>query len=1552
MKFYPRAGLLLAVLMLLAVFAGTARAETPPTLVSNLGEDHDAWGSVGPTAGFRVQRFTIPSGSDWTIRDLTLVFEAGTADFDIIVGIRNSGGNNPTGSPLFSLTPSSSLDDGGEIVFTAPRTAVLEGGKSYFVQIAMGGGSGHRNISMTDGDDEDSDSESGWSIRDTSRRNQTGWENDTRSIRMKLRGTPGRLATGRPVISGTPRVGQTLTSSTSSIADDDGLTTPDWTYQWIRVDGESETDISGATSSTYTLVDADHRKQLKLRVSFTDDNGTSETLTSSATAFISAGLNDASLANLGEIEFGLLGGYNTAIQLELIEWSPAFDPDVTEYSATSPLTADSVEWNDAPAPADFEATLELTYPDGTRDEDFESEIIELRAGGTGVMRLKVTAADGVTTRTYTFTILTPPALKGSLSDLPGSHDGSTAFTVSLSFDADVTSPLSRIRNAIEVSNGAVSNLAAVGDSKQDYTFDVTPRGTQRVRIRLRGSDTCDSSHSICASRKKPFPGIGSRHVGHTSDAELRTLWLRYPDGSYVPNSSAENTFGVINAHKRASYDPSRGVGLRLRAGTFTTGATIAFTGSAVASVASGSGTTATATLHQVHVDTDVTVTVTAEDGATTKTYTYTLVPDVTLACWESAYSALSSLTVQGVGGSLVSIDQAFDPAVRSYVAWMSPGTQSIDVSTTEENDEGFDIYSSGQEQQQRRQELVTESADPRRGERVFVDRVKVTTKHRVDGQCHQSRYYVKAYTPASPLPDGLYAHQATAYEQPGAELQFLVTLQGTFTGTVTVDYATSDRSAGPGRALAGLDYEATSGRLTFAPGETEKTVTVTVLDDSHDEGIETMLLEISNAYDARFVDDHGGAYVQQGRAYGVISNSELTATFDSLPGTHDGASPFTFRIAFSQATTITAEAMRDHALTVGGGTVTAASQVQTEDGLQNLWELTLKPSGRGEVSLLLPGNRACTEAGAVCASDDRPLSADVSGTVTGPDGASNAAPAGLPAISGTAQVGDTLTAGTSGISDADGLTNVSYSYQWIRNAGTDDSDISGATGTSYTLVDADQGKTIKVKVTFTDDGGTEETLVSEATGAVAPAPSTDPIWSTTLTVGVRSEYRGYSLIASPDFGSVSDDKFDYGTGASYQADAVLAYGEGVMFDVRNRGATLSELVLEWADETLPLADATWDASRHRYTWGQSWLDEHAPSLNASTYATTLSGGRTGTVCLRTSARECPSTTLSDPPPLTASFGDMPASHDGSSAFTFTLSFSEDVAGLSYKTLRDSAFDVTGGSVTNAGRQMQGSNQDWTITVTPDGDGDVTVTLPETTDCSATGAICIGDRPLSAAVSATVATRPNSPATGSPTITGTAQVGQTLTANTSGISDADGLTNVSYSYQWIRNDGTDDSDISGATGSAYSLVDADQGKTIKVKVTFTDDRDNNESLTSAATGEVAEAPSPLTVRLENEPSTHNGTAVFTFQVRFSEEFPLSYRTLRDHAFTVSGGEVKKANRLETGSNIGWLITVQPGSDAAVTISLPATTDCADDGAICTEDGRKLSNSLEFTVDGPG
>ena len=94
--------------------------------------------------------------------------------------------------------------------------------------------------------------------------------------------------------------------------------------------------------------------------------------------------------------------------------------------------------------------------------------------------------------------------------------------------------------------------------------------------------------------------------------------------------------------------------------------------------------------------------------------------------------------------------------------------------------------------------------------------------------------------------------------------------------------------------------------------------------------------------------------------------------------------------------------------------------------------------------------------------------------------------------------------------------------------------------------------------------------------------------------------------------------------------------------------------------------------------------------------------------------------------------------------------------------------------------------------------------------------------LTSSATAVVGPFSNRVATGAPVITGTAQVGNSLTADTSNIADSDGLANVSYSYQWISNHGSSDTDIEGATGSSYTLVAGDEGNTIKVRASFTDD----------------------------------------------------------------------------------------------------------------------------------
>ena len=145
--------------------------------------------------------------------------------------------------------------------------------------------------------------------------------------------------------------------------------------------------------------------------------------------------------------------------------------------------------------------------------------------------------------------------------------------------------------------------------------------------------------------------------------------------------------------------------------------------------------------------------------------------------------------------------------------------------------------------------------------------------------------------------------------------------------------------------------------------------------------------------------------------------------------------------------------------------------------------------------------------------------------------------------------------------------------------------------------------------------------------------------------------------------------------------------------------------------------------------------------------------------------------------------------------------------------------------------------------------------------------------LTSAATAAVEPRPNSPATGAPTISGTAQVGETLTAETSAIADADGMSGAVFIYQWLA----DDADIAGATSDTYTLVDADLEKAVKVRVIFTDNRSHQETskLTSAATAAVEPRP--------NSPATGAPTISGTAQGRAGVgSLPSAWRTSRLHS----------------------------------------------------------------------
>ena len=209
------------------------------------------------------------------------------------------------------------------------------------------------------------------------------------------------------------------------------------------------------------------------------------------------------------------------------------------------------------------------------------------------------------------------------------------------------------------------------------------------------------------------------------------------------------------------------------------------------------------------------------------------------------------------------------------------------------------------------------------------------------------------------------------------EIDFTVTLDEAASGTVTVDYTTSD-----GTADAGDDYTAKSGTLSFSAGTTSKTLSVGIEDDIENESDETFTVTLSNP---------SGADLGTATATGTIRNRKvepLTARFEGMPSEHDG-SEFTFELHFSENVKTGFAKMRDRAFTLDEADIVTAKRKNPQSADKNKsWTITVKPDGDDRISITLPAAASCTDNTSICTHDDRKVSHSTSATVDGPVGIS------------------------------------------------------------------------------------------------------------------------------------------------------------------------------------------------------------------------------------------------------------------------------------------------------------------------------------------------------------------------------------------------------------------------------------------------------------------------------------------------------------------------------------------------------------------------------------
>lgn len=207
---------------------------------------------------------------------------------------------------------------------------------------------------------------------------------------------------------------------------------------------------------------------------------------------------------------------------------------------------------------------------------------------------------------------------------------------------------------------------------------------------------------------------------------------------------------------------------------------------------------------------------------------------------------------------------------------------------------------------------------------------------------------------------------------------------------------------------------------------------------------------------------------------------------------------------------------------------------------------------------------------------------------------------------------------------------------------------------------------------------------------------------------------------------------------------------------------------------------------------------------------------------------------------------------------------------------------------------------------------------------------------------------NHPPTGIPRVSGVAEPGRRLKANTREIEDPNGTVNAEFQYQWKRSDGTGSAEpIPGATTKSYRVQEEDQGTQMKVAVSFTDDSGFDETVESKPR---TLQSSTFLGRLNSPPEEHDGINAFTMNLHLNQVLATTPLAPRPASFAVTGGTIERVHRLGSNHRL-WEITIRPASDDAVTVSLPLRATCQEPGAICTADGRVVSNASSRTIPGP-
>ena len=1126
-------------------------------------------------------------------------------------------------------------------------------------------------------------------------------------------------ATGQPTISGGGQVGKTLTAATDDIEDPDGLpTTPTFTYQWVRVDGSTDTDIPGAASETYTLTASDLGKQIKVKVSFTDFRGHAEgPLTS-----------DAYPRN-GTVTVVVLPGPCPAVNdwcatMTVAENGPGFG---YEFDKAGSLDDNMIEYGGK----EIEVFKVYSLSHFSGDEFFFESIPRVPRGtvitvGDLTLTTDAESDNGIFGNEWVWTPgELPPELLWSdgqevrISLVLGSFpaEGAPAITGAAQVGKTLTAGLGTIADTdglpatfpndymfqwVRVDADGVSNETPIGANAATYTLAAADAGK---KIKVKVSFTDDRAHpEAVTSEAYPSSGTIMLPAGVTVSKSALTVTEQ--------DATGDTYTVVLNSRPTASV-------------TVTVGG---YTGSDV------TPNPASLTFAPSVWNTVLTVTVTAEGDMNTVDETVSLTHSAT-----STDTDYSGITIASV---TVTVDDNANPAAEGKPTISGPAQvgRTLTAATADITDADGLTMVSYEYQWIASGTVIADATSSTYTPTSSEQGDKITVRVTFDDDEDNPETLTSDET-APVVPDAASCGGSAVWCSTLTVGYSTPDLYGAFVGLAT-NIRTPPESFG---SLVGA---------TFTHLGTSYTVTQ----------IFAVERQLFLATSPNLPDDGAGLTLHIQRVSGTyalkLSDRAFYGIFPQFPA---GTKVWYF-------SGVLAPGPANPPLLRAYSGVNGDYEQETDEGTL----LTVS---------LFHENR------------------DAEGT---------------PTISGTAQVGQVLTADPSGIIDADGLTTATFTYQWLRvdADGVSNETPIGTNAATYTLAAADAGKKIKVKVSFTDDGGTAEgPLTSDAYPSQGTTNTSTLSTDATLSDLELWDNTGTAITLTPSpFVS---------TTTSYTAMVANSVDEITIFPKENDDNAPYE-IQDSGGTALTDADSVEDEFQVTLSVGDNTIKVEVTAEDGSTQTYTVT-------VTRAAGTPTAGVTVSK------------------SALTVT---EQDATGDSYTVVLDSrpTANVTitiggqsGTDVTAVPSPMTFTPMNWntaqTVTVTAGNDTDTaddTVSLTHSatsTDTDYSGITIAG-------VTVTVDDNdnPNTPAEGKPTISGTAQVGEVLTADPSGITDADGLTTATFTYQWLRvdADGVSNETNIGTNAATYTLAAADAGKKIKVKVSFTDDGGTAEGpLTSDA-----------------------------------------------------------------------------------------------------------------------